>query len=99
MSEQEQRKYPRLECNKSAQMDWSDRTYLGTVVNLSVVADGHMHICMRFDGTFPHADLDDECSLLLLDENDPYPYVYAAKVIRVSPNRIVLDILTMHLSL
>ena len=53
-------------------------------------------MCMHFDGTFPGVGLDDECGLQLLEENNPYPFRYVAKVIRVSASEIVLSILGMH---
>ena len=86
---------PRFDCSKKGNVDWNDATYSGTVVTLSF-AGGDMHLCMRFDGTLPGVGLGEECGLQLLGENDPYPFRYVAKVIRVGASEIVLSILGMH---
>ena len=86
---------PRFDCSKKGNVDWNGLSFSGTVVNLSF-AGGDVHMCMHFDGTFPGVGLDDECGLQLLEENNPYPFRYVAKVIRVSASEIVLSILGMH---
>jgi hypothetical protein len=86
---------PRFNCSKKAHVDWNGTSYPGTVVNLSI-ADGDMHFCMHFDGRLPGVSLGDECVLRLLEENNPYPFRYAANVIRVGASEVVLSIIGMH---
>ncbi|HIJ89188.1 MAG TPA: hypothetical protein HPP97_16145 [Desulfuromonadales bacterium] len=86
---------PRFECSKKGTVDWNGVSYPGTVTNLSF-AGGDMHLCTRIDGEFPGVGVDDECGLRLLEENNPYPFRYIAKVIRVAAPEMVLSILGMH---
>ncbi len=91
------RRNPRFDCSKKGHVEWNGVSYPGLVINLSIADDG-MHLCMHFDDTFPGVALGEECGLCLLDENNPYPFRYLAKVIRVGVSEIVLSILSMHIN-
>lgn len=76
-------------------IDWNNVSYSVTVINLSF-ADGEMHLCLSFDGSCPDVGSGEECGLRLLEENNPFPFRYIAKVIRVGPSEIVVSILGMN---
>ena len=92
------RRNARFDCNKKARLDWNGASYLGNVINLSIAGNG-VHLCVHFDGLLPGVSLDDECQLCLIDEQNPYPYNYDSKVIRVGTSDIVLSIVGMHMCL
>lgn len=89
------RRNARFDCNKKSHVEWNDITYPATVINLSIVGDD-MHLCVHFDGELPGVGVDDECGLFLHEEDNPYPFRYVAKVIRVGVSQIVVSILSMH---
>lgn len=92
------RRNARFDCNKKARLDWNGASYLGDVINLSIAGNG-VHLCVHFDGLLPGVNLNDECQLCLIDEQNPYPYNYDSKVIGVGTSEIVLSIVGMHMNL
>lgn len=95
---QNKRRNARFDCNKKARLDWGGTSYTGNVINLAIAGSG-VHLCVHIDGLLPGVNLDDECQLSLIDEQNPYPYVYDSKVIRVGTSEIVVSILDMNMNL
>ena len=95
---QNKRRNARFGCSKKARLDWNGASYPSNVINLAI-AGNSVHLCVHIDGLLPGVNLNDECQLCLLDEQNPYPYIYDSKVIRVGTSEIVVSILDMHMNL
>lgn len=91
----DRRRHVRYDCHKKGHVDWHGVSYDSTVVNLAI-ADGRMYLCMHFDGRLPDVEVGAECELCLLEEYDPYPFKYTAKVIRIGASEIVFSIVDLH---